>query len=164
MLQLIASQYEEIKGARGALLAYCETIKPEDIYKPVAEFNNSSIADLLVHNVNTYISWVNNFGLDRDASFYKTEDAKNLNEIRSLFDKVNLFMTEFLDKHNDDFQKPFTAIVKHRGLPMTLSPLQLFTHAITHEFHHKGQMLTMSRILGYIPADTDSIRFVPPSV
>jgi len=163
MLQLIASQYQEIKGARGALLTYCESMKPGDLYKPVAEFNNSSIADLLVHNVNTYISWINNFGLDRNASFFKTEDVKSLDEIRSLFDQVNAFMNEFLEKHSNDFQKSFTGIVKHRGFPMTLSPLQLFTHAITHEFHHKGQILTMSRILGYIPADTDSIRFTLPS-
>jgi uncharacterized damage-inducible protein DinB len=158
MLQLIALQYEEIKGARGALLAYCETMKPEELYQPVHVFNNSSIADLLVHNVNTYISWINNFGLARSTSFYKTEDIKNLDEIRSLFDQVNVFMAEFLEKHSNDFQKPFTAVVKHRGFSMTLSPLQLYTHAITHEFHHKGQVLTMSRILGYIPADTDSIR------
>src|ERR1700760_634686 len=99
MLQLITSQYEEIKGARGALLDYCETMKPEELYQPISTFNNSSIADLLVHNVNTYISWINNFGLDRSSSFYKTEDVKSLGEIRALFDKVNVFMAEFLDKY-----------------------------------------------------------------
>jgi uncharacterized damage-inducible protein DinB len=159
MIELINAQYEEIKGARGALFAYCESIKQDDLYKPVSEFNNSSIADLLVHNVNTYISWINNFGLDRSALFYKTEDAKSLNEISSLFEKVNGFMGEFLEKYDDNFEEPFTAVIKHRGFPMTLSPLQLYTHVITHEFHHKGQVLTMSRLLGYTPVDTDTIRF-----
>lgn len=159
MLQLIKAQYEEIKGARGALFAYCESMKQDDLHKPVSEFNNSNIADLLVHNVNTYISWINNFGLDRSASFYKTEDAKSLNEIKSLFEKVNVLMAEFLEKYRDNFEEPFTAVIKHRGFPMTLSPLQLYTHVITHEFHHKGQILTMSRLLGYTPVDTDTIRF-----
>ncbi|HWD89313.1 MAG TPA: DinB family protein [Mucilaginibacter sp.] len=158
MLQLISAQYEEIKGARGALLNYCETMKPEELYQPISAFNNSSIADLLVHNVNTYISWINNFGLDRSDSFYKTEDIKSLDEVRALFEKVNIFMAEFLEKYQSNFEEPFTAMIKHRGFSMTLSPLQLYTHVITHEFHHKGQMLTMSRILGYIPVDTDAIR------
>jgi uncharacterized damage-inducible protein DinB len=158
MLQLITAQYEEIKGARGALLAYYETMKPEELYQPISAFNNSSIADLLVHNVNTYISWINNFGLDRSLPFYKTEDIKSLDEIKLLFEKVNTFMAEFLEKYQGDFQEPFTALIKHRGFSMTLSPLQLYTHVITHEFHHKGQILSMSRILGYIPVDTDAIR------
>ncbi|HEX8506591.1 MAG TPA: DinB family protein [Hymenobacter sp.] len=43
--------------------------------------------------------------------------------------------------------------------PLELSPLQLFPHVITHEFHHKGQILSMSRLLGHVPVDTGAIRF-----
>ncbi|RZK68975.1 MAG: hypothetical protein EOO92_22520, partial [Pedobacter sp.] len=35
----------------------------------------------------------------------------------------------------------------------------LFTHVITHEFHHKGQIMSMMRLIGYIPPDADIIRF-----
>ncbi|RZL05047.1 MAG: hypothetical protein EOO89_27250 [Pedobacter sp.] len=35
----------------------------------------------------------------------------------------------------------------------------IFTHVITHEFHHKGQSMTMSRLLGHTPPDTDILRF-----
>jgi uncharacterized damage-inducible protein DinB len=38
------------------------------------------------------------------------------------------------------------------------SAFQIFTHVITHEFHHKGQILSLSRHLGYTPVDTDIIR------
>jgi len=38
---------------------------------------------------------------------------------------------------------------------VTATPLQLFTHVLTHEFHHKGQIMTMCRILGYTPVETD---------
>lgn len=159
MSTLLTSQYEEIKGARRALFAYCEGMSPADLFKQVEVFNNSSIADLLVHNVNTYLSWVNNFGLDRNTSFYKTTDVKSLDEIKVLFEKVDSIIAEFLEKNSNNLEEPFTAIVKHRGFPMTLTPLQLYTQAITHEFHHKGQIVTMSRLLGYTPVDTDAIRF-----
>jgi len=39
-----------------------------------------------------------------------------------------------------------------------VSPIKLFTHVITHEFHHKGQILSLSRHLGYVPVDTDVVR------
>ncbi len=67
-------------------------------------------------------------------------------------------MAEFLEKYRNNFEEPFTAMIKHRDLTMTLTPMHLYTHVITHEFHHKGQILTMSRLLGYIPVDTDVIR------
>ena len=157
--ELLSAQYGEIKGARDALFAYCKTLKPEDLYQPLSEFNNSSISDLLVHNVNTYISWINNFGLDQSLSFYKTTDVKSLKEIMALFDIVNFFMAEFVEKHQNSFLEPFTATIKHRNHTMTLTPMHLYTHVITHEFHHKGQILTMSRLFGYTPIDTDVIRY-----
>ena len=157
--ELLSAQYGEIKGARDALFAYCKTLNPEDLYQPLREFNNSSISDLLVHNVNTYISWINNFGLDQSLSFYKTTDVKSLKEIIALFDIVNFFMAEFVEKHQNSFLEPFTATIKHRNLTVTLTPMHLYTHVITHEFHHKGQILTMSRLLGYTPIDTDVIRY-----
>lgn len=156
--ELLSSQYGEIKGARDVLFAYCKKMKPEELYKPLSEFNNSSIADLLVHNINTYISWINNFGLDQDWSFYNTADVKSLREIIALFVLVDFFMVEFVEKYRNNFLEPLTALIKHRGVSMTLTPMHLYTHVITHEFHHKGQILTMSRLLGYTPVDTDIIR------
>jgi uncharacterized damage-inducible protein DinB len=46
-----------------------------------------------------------------------------------------------------------------RNRQVSATPLQLFTHLLTHEFHHKGQIMTMCRLLGHIPPDTDVIRF-----
>lgn len=159
MKQLLEAQYNEIKGARNALFAYCESMKPTDLFKPNQVFNDASIADLLVHNANTYISWINNFGLDGNSPFYKAESFKNLEEIKLLFEKVDQTMVDFLEKYKGDYEQPLTAKVKHRGFTLTETPLQLYTQAITHEFHHKGQIVTMSRLLGYTPVDTDVIRF-----
>lgn len=35
------------------------------------------------------------------------------------------------------------------------SPRQLLMHAVTHEFHHKGQIVAMLRQLGHAPQNTD---------
>lgn len=158
MQQLLLSQYELIKGARHALFSYCQNIAPGDLFKKVETFNNNCIIDLLVHNANTYIGWLQNFGLDAAVPFYESGDIKSLAEVEQIFGGVDRFVADFLQKYSDNYQQKLTKIVKHRGTNATLTPLELFTHVTTHEFHHKGQILTMSRLLGYIPTDTDVIR------
>ena len=159
MKELLSTQYELVKSSRHALFAYCATMDDEDLYKQIPEFNNNSIRDMLVHNINTYISWIDNFGLDGSRTFYKNADINSLDEIKQLFEQADLIVNDSLTISSDNYLKSQTKYIARKGIKLTLSPLQLFTHVITHEFHHKGQMLTMSRLLGYIPADTDAIRY-----
>lgn len=35
------------------------------------------------------------------------------------------------------------------------TPRQLLIHSITHEFHHKGQIVAMLRLLNHTPENTD---------
>jgi uncharacterized damage-inducible protein DinB len=96
--------------------------------------------------------------MDGTMPFYENGDVENLNDIKLLFEQVDFIVQEFLEKYSDDYQVSLTKTIPRKGIKLILTPLQLFTHVITHEFHHKGQILTMSRLLGYIPADTDVIR------
>lgn len=158
MKELLSSQYELVKGSRNALFTYCATTG-DDFFKHVPTFNDNSIRDLLVHIANTYISWLDNFGLDGVRTFYSNEEVQTLLQVKTVMDEVDLIVYDFLGKYKDDYQLPMTKHIARKGITLTLSPLQLFTHVITHEFHHKGQILTMSRLLGYTPVDTDVIRF-----
>lgn len=36
-----------------------------------------------------------------------------------------------------------------------MTPRKLFMHTVTHEYHHKGQIMAMDRQLGYEPPNTD---------
>lgn len=158
MKEILLDQYALVTGARGALFTYCATTG-EDFLKPVATFNNNAIRDLLVHIANTYISWLDNFGLDGSRTFYANDEVQTLDQIKTIMDEVDLIVNDFLEKHKACYQSTITKHIARKGVTLTLSPLQLFTHVITHEFHHKGQILTMSRLLGYTPVDTDVIRF-----
>ena len=157
MHQLLTQQYEIVKVARHALFDYCETMG-DDIFKKVEIFNNNCISDLLIHNANTYISWLDNFGLDGTQTFHANNDVSSLNEIKLIFERADMIVNNFLTKYIDGYLQPQTKHIARKGITLTLTPLQLFTHVTTHEFHHKGQMLTMSRLLGYTPIDTDAIR------
>ncbi len=41
------------------------------------------------------------------------------------------------------------------GQTMRLIPAMAAVHMLTHEYHHKGQIVTIARMLGYEPPDTD---------
>jgi uncharacterized damage-inducible protein DinB len=159
MKQLLQAQYEGVKGARQALFSYLKTIDEAHLRQPVPTFNNSSILSLLTHVANTYVSWLKFFDLQAPGEFFKDEDVNTLADVERIFEEANILVTEFLPRHEADYETVFTKKHRRTGIMVTTTPLMLFTHVITHEFHHKGQILTMSRLLGYIPADTDVIRF-----
>jgi uncharacterized damage-inducible protein DinB len=138
-------QYELIKASRHILLEYCSTIAPQHLLHSNASFGRGgSIRNLLVHIANVYESWIGQQAL------------KSIADIRSLFDAIDTMIEEFIKKMDSrDMQKITFEFNNEQRLS---SAFQIFTHVITHEFHHKGQILSMSRQLGYTPVDTDIIR------
>ena len=72
---------------------------------------------------------------------------------------------DFLDLTTSESVHQFEA--ERDRMPLRYTTDTLFTHVITHEFHHKGQLLTLSRILGYVPPDEDIIHWLtrrPPLI
>lgn len=138
---------------------YCNTMAPVDLFRKVVTFADNCVIDLLVHNANTYIHWLKNFGMDGSVPFHESENIKSLADIEVLFEEVNQVVSDFLERYSNDLELSITKKTPRRNVVITVTPLQLFTHTITHEFHHKGQILTMSRLLGYVPVDTDVIRY-----
>ena len=65
-------------------------------------------------------------------------------------------MGAFLRHFREAYDPPVTG--RLRWQTVTATPAALFTHVITHEFHHKGQIASMSRHLGYLPPDTAVLR------
>lgn len=156
MQKTLELQYSLIKSSRGILLDYCETLSPEAFLTENSSFGTGSVRNLLVHNANTYIGWLGIRALKQDRSFIPYPSISNAGEIRLLYMDVDLLVSDFIAAFSGDY---LTAIELDLGDEIiTASPFQLFTHVITHEFHHKGQILSLSRHLGYIPVDTDVMR------
>lgn len=157
-MDILTEQYNLVKDSRKVVLNYWDNIKWEDITKPVEAFNNSSMQSLMMHSANTYIHWLRRFALKDEHVFFKPEDIKSVNDIRKAFDIVNQIVVEFIASHPDPAGK-ITGYITWQKKDFTYTALDLFTHVITHEFHHKGQLMTMSRLLGYSPPDADAIRY-----
>ena len=155
---ILEKQYDLIKSARQALLNFLEANLKEQVFTQVPVFNDKTIAYMLVHVVNTYISWAGNFTLKMERSFYDDQNLTSLDQIKSLFEEADLIMQRFISTYGDLTDQKFTGYKPgNRFVEATI--IELFTHVTTHEFHHKGQIMTMCRLLGHVPCDTDIIRF-----
>lgn len=155
---LLQAQYAMVKQSRAVVFQFLETDLSADIAKPVKTFNDKTISYLYVHIANTYIAWAENFALNGSQPYYDQDEPRTLAQLQNLFVRVDKTM----DRFADHFATDPTRVVKGQKWPgkyIETDAYGIFTHVITHEFHHKGQAMTMARLLGHIPPDTDVMRF-----
>jgi uncharacterized damage-inducible protein DinB len=156
MTNLLKQQYNFICRAREVELSFLKEFTDAQLITPVAEFNNKTLIYFAVHINQVYIHWIGKFALELDMAYIDEEQVESILQVNELFDGTNRLMEDFFETFADHWN---TRIDKNfSGKLIKTSPLELFTHVITHEFHHKGQMMTMARLLGKTPPDTDVIR------
>jgi uncharacterized damage-inducible protein DinB len=152
----IRKQYTFVRESRNILFEYCQTIRTEDFINQNSSFGRGgSIRNLLVHIANTYELWIANTVLKKEVAYAEYEAFENIQEVIKLFAYVDQFMSDFfelMEKSEEEIE------YESNGIKIRAEPFKLFSHVITHEYHHKGQILSLSRHLGYIPVDTDIIR------
>lgn len=149
-------QYEFVKGSRKVLFEYCKTISEKDFVNQNTSFGRGgSMRNLLVHIANTYEYRIANLALKKNILYAEYKHNVKIQDVILLFDAVDFFMEEFIL----GMDQPENQIAyKISDVENSAKPFQLFSHVITHEYHHKGQILSLSRHLGYIPVDTDIMR------
>jgi uncharacterized damage-inducible protein DinB len=155
MKELARQQYEWVKGSRQVLFDYCRLIPVEDFVEQNTSFGRGgSMRNLLVHVANTYQFWIANTALGLNVPYPAYDDISDIEGAIALFGQVDAFMATFIARLDIGQEIPFTL----SGQQGAASLSKLFTHVITHEYHHKGQILSLSRHLGYVPIDTDVMR------
>lgn len=158
-MHLPLEQYELVQSSREVVFKYCETLRPEHLVCNLESFGGGSMRNLLVHIANTYRFWIGNFALKRSEPYFDQESYENISRLRKAYHEVDSLVKCFLDERIDVWAKKVEGSIHRKEELISISRLTLFTHVITHEFHHKGQLMSMSRQLGYKPPDSDIIRF-----
>jgi uncharacterized damage-inducible protein DinB len=153
----LKEQYELVRNSRKVLLEFCKTISPNDFINENSSFGRGgSIRNLLTHIANTYEFWIAKNSLDKPVVFTSYNSIQTINDAVDLFNRIDTIMFEFIDLFENPVKKQID--YELNGIKNSATPFKLFTHVITHEFHHKGQILSISRHLGYTPVDTDIMR------
>jgi len=152
---MLHQQYNLVLSSRATILDYIKTISEEDFLSENSTFGRGSIRNLLVHICDTYASWIAERALKKEIIYKPFVEYNTLADCIAYFEVINSYIEEFLNTFENDYRTDLE--ITRNGKIVGLSPLKLFTHAITHEFHHKGQIMSLSRHLGYIPVDADII-------
>jgi len=158
MQNLLQFQYNLVKESREVVFVYLESEVKGDFLVPLPAYNDKNIRYMLVHIANTYIAWINNFVLKGDRKFFSEDKISSIDQLRDIFDEVDHIMNQFCSKYSEDLVQPVKGY-KWVDKYIETDSYSIFTHVITHEFHHKGQSMTMGRLLGHTPLDTDILRF-----
>jgi len=155
---LFNKQYALVKDSRKVVFEFFQVEVNDKINSPLETFNGKTIAYLYLHIANTYIAWAENFALGGSAEYYDQQQITDFARIQAIFKQVDEMMLRFSDQFTDH---PITAVKGYKWPEKYIETdaFSIFTHLLTHEFHHKGQAMTMARLLGHVPPDTDIMRF-----
>lgn len=156
MKEIWTAQYNMIQGSRAVLFNYCDTITLNHFIAENSDFGRGgSIRNLLVHNGHVYRFWIGHHAFGREMEYPEYGSIITVDDCRAYYTSINELVEEFIHQFAD---RPHTLFNSNYKKPASATALEVFTHVTTHEFHHKGQMLSISRHLGYTPVDTDVIR------
>lgn len=157
MKDVLLKQYELVKDSRAVLFDYCDTITPDHFIQEVAGFGRGgSMRSLLAHIANSSQHWISVHCFKENPPRITAELIKNMSDCRNVYKGIDGMVYRLIDSFQNSYFEDITGVAGDRTF--AASPFKVFMHVITHEYHHKGQILTISRQLGYTPVDTDIIR------
>jgi uncharacterized damage-inducible protein DinB len=102
-----------------------------------------------------YLGWVGESGLGLSVPEVESAQLPDVQAMRRRYAEVD----EVVDRALNEFQDlDAPLLIPHRDSTLNVTRRWLLLHPFTHEFHHKGQLLALGRVLGhpYPPGpDTD---------
>ena len=161
MLEGLQQQYDWVRAARNNMFAFLDEIPHRVLNQRVPGFGHETIVRTHLHVVDSYTWWLSSFALKKinehkDISV-KEPDGADVEFVRERFAETDEVVQRFFSEYRDRWLEPIEQDESWQGYPKAPSPLLLLTHAQTHEFHHKGQILSMARHLGYPPPADDRL-------
>ncbi|MGD6818287.1 DinB family protein [Metabacillus sp. 113a] len=150
----LKNQYDWIRRTREVLFTYCESLAPSDYVKELESFGGDSIRNLHAHVADCYRTWLGIMTLGKPIPHVQLESVQTVQDMRKIFKETDEVVYDFLDEFKGKWDQAIHVDFSDDNSAKT-TPLWLVTHTMTHEFHHKGQIVKIGRQLGYVPPDTD---------
>jgi len=153
------NEYEWVRQTRVVLIEFCSELDPNDFTQENG-FGWQSVRDTLVHIADCYNAWLGSFVLLKTKKPITPKEnllELGLVEIKERFETVDSYVNEVFEVYKHQMDEPIQRQIPWReGAELiSMTPNKLLMHTITHEFHHKGQIMAMARQMGYEPPNTD---------
>jgi uncharacterized damage-inducible protein DinB len=162
--------YGWLKRTREVLFEYTDRL-PNEVYTlEHPDFAYGSIRNIHAHVAECYLWWVGTMGFGamglgaggsgRPVEEFDPSSLPDANSIRAKFAEVDALLEEAFEQFTS-LDAPLEVVRPGRDT-LLVSQRWLVMHPITHEFHHKGQLLALGRVLGHpLPPTHDTDLVLP---
>ena len=160
MDQSLPLMYHWVKRTRALLLDFLETL-PNHVYiQEHPDFAYGSLRNIQAHVIGCYSFWVGEIGLQLENDRTALNSTPDVKTMRSKFLEMDIILESAFIKFTDP--DLIFEITRPNRDTLMVSQRWLIMHPITHEFHHKGQLLALARVLGHpIPSHMDADLVLP---
>jgi uncharacterized damage-inducible protein DinB len=152
--------YDLVRRTREVLLEFTESLPSEIYILERPDFAYGSIRNIHAHVAFCYLAWAGvALGYKRENLIVPADQISDAKTMRERFGFVDEIVIEALEK----FTTPDEPLeFQHRSGPLKVTQRWLLLHPITHEFHHKGQLLALARVLEHpLPGNMDTDLVLP---
>jgi uncharacterized damage-inducible protein DinB len=163
-MESLILMYDWVRRTREVLFEYTDSL-PNEVYTlEHPDFAYGSIRNIHAHVAECYLWWVGAMGLGAmglgtPVEEFDPSSLLNARSVQAKFTEVDAVVERALETF-DRLDEPFT--LERHPHRYTVTQRWLITHPITHEFHHKGQLLALGRVLGHpLPAGMDTDLVLP---
>ncbi len=140
------------------LLDHLSTIPATEYAREVSGFGFPTIRAQVIHILNCEGFWIHTL----QAIPFVDQDPANLptvSDARRLQSEVSTRTLNYLSGLSEQHLVTAKELHFSDGDVAVRTPALILHHVLTHAFHHKGQIVSMCRILGYPAPDTDLNQF-----
>ena len=156
----LTSLMRQTQSMRRDLLSFLATLPADVLTASLPEYGQGGILRTLTHVADCYGGWVGRTLLEEHWAFAETPD--DLPALTARFTRVDALLERALTCTRMESGAAFDCVgmgndcVDMAGNRRQVTARWLVLHPITHEFHHKGQVVTLLRKLGHpVTVDLD---------
>lgn len=145
-------------GSLTLVLDHLSTMPEGDYAKELPGFGFSTLRAQMIHIFNCEGFWTHSLQALRFKD-HEPVDWPGIPDARVLQRSVSANTLAYLSGLTDERLNANTELHLSDGDTAVRTPALILHHVLTHAFHHKGQIVSMCRILGYPAHDTDLNQF-----
>jgi len=152
----VLALYKQVEEyARPRMLQNLAQLSPEEFVRELPGIAWGSIRNCLVHIPGAENHWIKRVLQGRvEETLGRPEDYHSVEAVRARWEEVAAETKRFLGTFTAE-QLTEIRPYQWRGETMHLRADFVVLHILTHEFHHKGQLMMALRSLGYGVEETD---------
>lgn len=129
------------------LLGHCRAFSPDELNREIDGFGYPTLRLQFHHEIGAEEYWIGvllgRMDVDEDEHLYPT--IESLEEYRS---RVAARTRKYLKDSSTDELNTSREMTTWGGNLRVLTPALVFLRTVTHLYHHQGQIMAMSRLLG----------------